>query len=297
MERFIKAAVYLPSRLSQAVYALAKRGMGRNVCEIRLRENMPLAFSTYNGCVFVNENMETCKMENAIITAPRDIIYTVNCLCSGSVYRYGDTLKKGYIVTPDGIRAGICGHALYENGVLSVVDNYTGINIRIPRRIEGCAAPVMRNIALEGLNSMLIFSSPGVGKTTLIREMAIQLSRKYGVAVVDEKGEILPACFAGDCGMCDILTGYSKPEGMELAVRMMSPQVIICDEIGMADDISAILSVQNSGVPLIATVHCGTRESLFSKPNIKRLCECGVFSRFVRLERGKDGMEIFIEKD
>lgn len=297
MEWFQRAAGYLSPRTAQAAGVLADADIARNVCEIRLRLNMPMSFSTYNGSVFVSSDMKLCKMENALITAPQDIKHTVNCLCDGSVYRYGDTLKKGYIVTPDGIRAGICGQAIYENGSLSVVDNYTCINLRIPRRVQGCAAPIMRHISLDGLKSMLIFSPSGVGKTTLIREMAIQLSRKYRVAVVDEKGEILPSCFASSCGMCDILSGYSKHEGMELAVRMMSPQVIICDEIGMADDIPAILSVQNSGVPLIATVHCDSKPALFLKPNIKRLCECGVFNCFVRLKRGSDGMEIFIEKD
>ena len=295
MQGFEKAMEYLSPRIRAAAQTLFSNGISDNVCEIRLRRGLPLSFSTYNGCVFVGMGGKVCKISGAVRCLDEDISYTVNCLCAGSVYRYADSLKKGYIVTPDGLRAGICGEAVYENGSLSVVDNYNGVNIRIPKRYPACADTLFRHITTHGLSSMLIYSPPGIGKTTLIRELAIRLSQSLRTAVVDEKGEILPADMCGECGMCDILRGYSKPHGMEIAVRMMSPQVIICDEIGMSDDIPAILSVQNSGVPLIATAHSADMPSLMAKPNIKSLCEGGVFHSFVRLEKGGNGMKTVLE--
>lgn len=295
MKGFEHAVKYLSPRIRTAVQALSVHGIWENVCEIRLRRGLALSFSTYNGCVFVSSEGRVCKISSAMRCNNEDIRYTLNCLCAGSVYRYADSLKKGYIVTPEGLRAGICGEAVYENGVLSVVDNYTAINIRIPSRYPACVHTVMHHIERHGLCSTLIYSPPGVGKTTLIRELAIRLSQSLRTAVVDEKGEILPAGMCDECGMCDILRGYSKPEGMEIAVRMMSPQVIICDEIGMADDIPAILSVQNSGVPLVATAHSSDMPSLMAKPNIKRLCDSGVFHSFILLEKGDNGMKTVFE--
>lgn len=234
--------------------------------------------------------MRPCKISAALKCTPQDVEYTVGRLCAGSLYRYADSLKRGYIVTSEGIRAGIYGEAIYEDGRLSSVDGFCGINLRIPHRVKGVGEAFCTEFFANGICPVLIFSPPGVGKTTLIREMAVILSRKYCVAVIDEKGEIFPRSTDAECGMCDILRGYSKPDGMEMAVRTLAPQVIMCDEIGMKDDIAAILSVQNSGVPLIATAHGDSIASLLEKPNIKCLAESGVFSKYVRLSRSMGGI-------
>lgn len=296
MDCFGQALKYLSPKVRAAAEALP-RGLVENVCEIRLRRDLPMSFSTYDGAVFVSSEGRLCKSAGALVTHAQDMEYTVNRLCAGSLYRHEDTIKKGYIVTPEGLRAGICGTAVYENGRLMAVDGYTAVNLRIPHNHAGCEAPIMRDIVVNGLRSMLIFSPPGVGKTTLIRNLARAVSAVYLTSVVDEKGEILPLQFMQGCVMCDILRGYTKPEGMEIAVRTLSPQVIICDEIGMADDVSAILSVQNSGAKLIATAHASSISQLMAKPNIKLLCDAGVFESFVRLEKSHDGMKIIFEGD
>ena len=233
--------------------------------------------------------MRTCKLSSALRCTERDVEYTVNRLCSGSLYRHTDTLKRGYIVTPEGIRAGIYGEAVYDGTKLVSVDGFCGINLRIPHRIRGTGETLCARLFGNGLCSVLIFSPPGVGKTTFIREAAIILSQKYRIAVIDEKGEIFPEGASDECGMCDVLKGYTKPDGMEIAVRALAPEMIICDEIGMTDDIPAILSVQNSGVPLAATAHGDSIEAILEKPNIRRLCESGVFERYIRLLRGTQG--------
>ncbi len=294
MDFFDSAVQYLSPRVKKAAMSLEAE-TAQKVCEIRLRLDLPLSFSTYTGALFVNNEGKPCRIDKSVITCTEDIKYTLNRLCQGSVYRYADTIKNGYIVTPEGIRAGICGQAVYEGGSLGVIDNYTAVNLRIPRSMDVLCAPIIRQINQNGLCSMLVFSPPGVGKTTLIRALALQLSLKYRVALIDEKGEILPPCMIKGGGMCDILRGYNKPRGMEIAIRTLSPEVIICDEIGMNDDIPSILSVQNSGVSLIATAHAHNISGLMAKPNIRMLCEAGVFERFVRLEKGSDGMKIIFD--
>ena len=77
--------------------------------------------------------------------------------------------------------------------------------------------------------------------------------------------------------LVDVLRGYPRAKGIEIATRTLSPEVIFCDEIGSAEEAKAILSAQNSGVPLIATAHADSRETLFRRPNIRILYENEIF--------------------
>ena len=284
-------AQYLSPRVREAFFAVSG-ATKTSVCEIRIRRELPLCFSVYGGTVFVNRNMQMCKISSALRCTGEDVEYTVNRLCSGSLYRYADSLKRGYIVTPEGIRAGIYGEAVYEDGRISVVDGFCGINVRVPHRVRSIGERLCACYFGDGPCPVLIFSPPGVGKTTLIREAAVILSQKYRISVIDEKGEIFPENTARECGMCDVLKGYTKPDGMEIAVRTLAPELIICDEIGMREDIPAILSVQNSGVPLMATAHGDSIEAIMKKPNIRCLCENGVFKRYVRMFAGGGGADM-----
>ena len=75
---------------------------------------------------------------------------------------------------------------------------------------------------------------------------------------------------------------------IEIATRTLSPEVIFCDEIGSADEARAILSAQNSGVPLIATAHAENREMLLRRPNIRTLYDNGIFRYYIGLSRASD---------
>lgn len=195
MNVFSKAIEYLPTHLARAAAGLDK--ITEQVCEIRLRRDQPLAFSTYDGTVFVNADGKACKISAAVVCTDDDIKYVVNRLCAGSVYRYADTLRRGYIVTPDGLRAGVYGEAIYENGKICTVDRYNGVNLRVPHVYNDVAAPLLRDFTQNGLRSTLVFSAPGVGKTTFIRALSVKLSHKYRVAVVDEKARFCrPPCAA-----------------------------------------------------------------------------------------------------
>lgn len=113
--------------------------------------------------------------------------------------------------------------------------------------------------------SALIISPPGLGKTTLIRDIARQMSdgtggrRPVRVAIADERGEIA-GCVLGiptlNVGMrTDVMDGCPKRVSMELMARSMSPQVIITDELGHSGDMEAVRDVMRSGIQVIATVH------------------------------------------
>jgi stage III sporulation protein AA len=158
--------------------------------------------------------------------------------------------------------------------------------------VRDAAAPIVRRVFQGGVCSLLIVGAPSSGKTTVLRDLARQLScGKAGgylkVAVVDERCELgavydgVPQNDLGPC--CDILSGYPKAEGILTAVRTLSPQVILCDEIGGEPEVSGMLDGVNCGVKMIATAHAATIAELKGRKQIRRLLEYGVFDQIVRL--------------
>ena len=280
---------YLPSRLSAVITALPAP-LKESMCEIRLRSNLPLSFSTYSETFFLSPSGRRCQIRDALRSTEEEVSCLVGNLCEGSVYRHMPTVCQGYLITPEGIRVGICGDAVYTNGQLSAIGTCFSLNLRIPHDITGAADPLLREFSLP--HSVLVLSPPGVGKTTFLRDFALRLSageycKERKVALIDERREILPpgspAITRG--GLIDLLSGYTKPDGMEIATRTLSPDVIVCDEIGSKDDVPAILAVQNAGVPLVATAHAATPAQVFRRPPIKTLLDHGVFSHFMILSR------------
>lgn len=284
-----EAVKYLPAPIGSAVLR-AREVLSDNINEIRLRRDLPLSLSVGRNNIFIDRAGRAVRLPEGIAAGKSDLEYCINKLCEGSVYRYMHTINSGYIITKFGIRAGVCGECIYENGRISAVREFTSINIRIPKNVEDMAAETAAFLRKNPFCSVLIFSLPGEGKTTYIRSLACLLSRgpkPKRIAVIDERGEILPGMggFLDSAGIVDRLSGYSKHEGIEIATRLFSPEMIICDEIGQSDDIGAMMSAQNSGVSLIATTHGDTPESLLSRPVIRRLLEHRIFHYLIRLRR------------
>jgi len=128
---------------------------------------------------------------------------------------------------------------------------------------------------------MLVYSPPGVGKTTALRSLAMSIgsgSDAKRVAVIDERCEFPEEDFAS--AEVDILKGYKRKNGIEIATRTMSPEVIIIDEIG-ADEAAGVAMAVRTGIPLIATAHAASADEVLGKPSLSPLFECGVFDLLV----------------
>ncbi len=278
---------YLPEEMRRILFRLPDE-MQNRICEVRLRSGGALSLSTYTKNLFVTKDGKITEgLKNAFVCTESDIMHTVSCLTEGSVYRYTDSVNRGYIVTRQGIRVGIVGEAVSQKGIVTAVGRYTALNIRIPHDIENSGSGILEKMCLYPNVSVLIYSPPGYGKTTVLRSIAKGLGegkaeRARRVSVIDERAEILPN---GSVGLIDRLVGYSKPVGIEIAVRAFSPEYVICDEIGLSDDVEAILSVQNTGVPFVATTHGSSLEEIKRRPNIRRLLDSGAFTGFVKLDR------------
>ena len=95
--------------------------------------------------------------------------------------------------------------------------------------------------------------------------------------------------------MADVLSGYPRSAGIETAVRILSPQYIICDEILTEADCDAMITAVGSGVNLAASVHGESYDALRRQPLMKRLMEHEVFDTFVGLIPGDSGGRYRIE--
>lgn len=190
-----------------------------------------------------------------------DINQILNSLLKFSYYAYEEDLAKGFITIDGGHRVGICGKAVIENGKVKLLREISSFNIRYAKEIIGCSDLIMHHILTNGkLNNVLLVSPPGCGKTTMLRDIARNLSQQhFKVAICDERSEIagmhqgVSSYQFGD--MVDVLDGCPKAEGMIMLIRSMSPNVIIVDEIGSQGDLKAIETCTHCGVSVITTAH------------------------------------------
>jgi stage III sporulation protein AA len=230
------------------------------------------------------------------VTVTQEEIHQIfSRMCGGSLYAYEETLKQGYIPLEGGIRAGICGSAACEGGKVIGVHNITGLMIRIPHAVAVETESLLQSLfATEGLHGMLIYAPPGVGKTTLLRALAKSISSpRYGrhTVIVDTRGELNVDLNDPDLQL-DVLSGYPRDVGIEIAVRTLGAEVIVCDEIGSMEDARATLGAANCGVPLIASAHARSIHELMERPAIKLLHRAHVFDKYVSpLRRAVGGFD------
>lgn len=289
-EALMRILKYLPKKVSLAVRSFAEslRDGVKDISEIRLRANAPMSIS------YMNRNVYRFGGE-IVICNEFEVAETLQRLCEDSVHTYSETLKEGFVALENGYRIGVCGRAGVTGDSIRSIYGISSLSVRIPHPIKGVSKALMPLLlSEERVQSALFYSPPNVGKTTLLRDIASSLSSgnmPKRVALIDTRGEIyMKEMFSEH--LIDVLRGYPRAKGIEIATRTLSPEVIFCDEIGSADEARAILSAQNSGVPLIATAHAETREMLLCRPNIKMLWENGIFRYYIGLSR-RSGAEKF----
>ena len=259
-----KAISYLPPRLADAVIRKTSLWNGA-VNEIRLRENRLLSIT-------VGRKNVSCDL----ICTREEIAQTVARLCGNSLYSYSEAIRDGCITTDCGIRVGVCGHAVLTDGRMTLVRDITSLNIRIPHRVPG-AADKLYDLT-SGNRSILVYSRPGMGKTTALRELIPLLSAGENarrVAVIDTRYELCTGDSMAD--MTDVLYGYPRCEGIQIAVRTLSPEYIICDEISTEQDAQALLSAHSAGIAVCASIHAGSFRELSGIPMMKLLLSAQVF--------------------
>ena len=217
-----------------------------------------------------------------------------------SLYAYEEEIKQGYITIKGGHRVGIAGECVISNGEIKTIKNISSLNIRISKAVVGSAKKIMPIITGgDRIYNTLIVSPPKCGKTTILRDIAKNISngiyslglKGKKVVIIDERSEVA-ACYNGvpqmDVGIrTDVLDNCLKKTGMIMAIRSLSPDVLICDEIGTLGEVEALNMAFNSGVNIVVTVHGFDIEDIYSRKVFKELIDESIIERVVILSSRK----------
>jgi len=249
--------------------------------EIRIRAGRPIIIET-------NSERYICGTRKADMNE----IYTcIKSFCDYSIHSCQKELSEGWITLKGGHRAGFTGTAFIRNNVIETIKDISSINVRIAKEHVGISDSLFNKIINKGnFRGLVLAGAPLSGKTTYLRDLCRNLGTHFKTALIDERGEIA-AVYKGvpqnNVGInTDVLNYFSKEYGFEQAIRVLSPEFVVCDEIG--SDISSFSKCTASGVKPILSVHCGNAEEVLLNTVIARLFEMGTVNYLAFLGNGKE---------
>jgi stage III sporulation protein SpoIIIAA len=173
-------------------------------------------------------------------------------------------------------RAGI-NHTLHR---ISAIRNRHGQIIGLTCRVGRAVFGTVRMIQdlIESGKSVLLLGRPGIGKTTMLREVARVLADdfKKRVIVIDTSNEIagdgdIPHPAIGHARRMQVAAPAEQHAVMIEAVENHMPEVIIIDEIGTELEAQAARTIAERGVQLVGTAHGNTLENLIMNPTLSDL--------------------------
>lgn len=213
-----------------------------------------------------------------------------------SLHASAASMSNGFIPYR-GLRIGICGEAAISDGYMLGFRSICSLAVRIPGLCSPSCRDTARSCMEEGPKNTLLVAPPGVGKTSLLRELVRQTSQRgYRVGVIDERDElsgIHSGKTAFDLGPCtDVLVGLDKRTASMLLLRGMNPEIIAMDEITAPDDLDAVQNITGCGVSLYATAHGKSREDMCRRPLYRDLLEHGLFQQMVVISI-RDGRRVY----
>ena len=282
----------LPYQLSDEI---RRTGYGARIEEIRMRRGRRCSLVVSGKNVMLDTVM-----------SQTDIQSVLEGICQGSLYAFSDTINQGYIALPDGVRVGVCGRAGCEGDSVIGVYEISSLSVRIPHRTRPVGDEICQLLSsFDRVCGVLIYSPPGVGKTTLLRGVASKLAsgRWAGspdgaplrTVVIDTRGE-LGFDSEGEELCLDVLSGYPRRRGIDIATRCLNAEVIVCDEIGDYEEAMSLVASHNCGVPLVASAHAGSVGQLLSRTGLRLLHEAKIFGAYVGIERdGRGGFKYKVD--
>lgn len=266
----------LAERLGGELGALLMREQAQ-ATELRLRSGQASRLCRMDGSEIAGPVLDAASMQSIVAR-----------LCGDSIYAFEEELRQGYFTAEGGVRVGVCGRTGARSGAVCCISDVTSLCIRIPREVRGCADALLPLVWREVVHSTLILSPPGMGKTTLLRELIRQLSDGgWNVAVADERREIA-ACWNGEAQLdvgarTDVMDGCPKAQALPLLIRACAPQVLAADEIGCAADAVALRDARRCGAAVIATAHASSFDDALRRAAIAGILREKIFDRMVLL--------------
>lgn len=262
----------------------------RSLTEIRLYSRRRAAYIYPDKVRYLtNDGRLSASPEDSrcITVTPEQLRAITDALCRYSVHSCSRELREGFFVLGSGVRVGASGS--FSQGGEPRLTEITGLNFRISRSIPGCGEELFR-ITGGCRSSILICGGVNSGKTTLLRDLCRLCGNRMKTVLIDERDEIAALSgggYSNDIGeLTDVISGSGRAEGIAMAIRTLSPEMIFCDEIAGEKDTEAILSGHGSGVRFTATLHAESYDDIFRRKAARPLIESGVFSYAVILEGG-----------
>ncbi len=254
--------------------------------EIRLRQGLPVVIEYCGEYGYLTPTGFSKNVKNAMVAG--NVSAILSAAFGGNLFNYTEQMKSGFVTVGHGVRIGIAGEYVTEGGKVNTIRNLSSLNIRIPHEFCGCSDFVCKSLFSESVKSTLIFSKPGLGKTTMLRDIAKNLSRRMcNILVFDERNEIAAMDENGvgfDLGnFADVIRCHNKLSAISSAIRAMKPDVIITDELYGEEDIAAMRYADDCGITIIASSHVCRTEILKKMP----------FEYFVKLTALNEPPEIY----
>lgn len=225
--------------------------------EIRLRVNFPIILNYKNNRTYLTD------FNNKIYCKQNDIEEIISNVTERSIYAFNDKIKEGFLTTKDGNRIGIAGECVFENGKIVTIKNITSLNVRIAHDVPNSSKNIYDKLFTTKIYNTLIISPPAKGKTTILKDLANKLNdtNLYSILLIDERGEMIGV--KGE--NIDKMNFCDKTYAFSCAIRSMSPEIVIIDELSSEHDWKCAKSAISSGVKIIATAHGESIEDLTKK--------------------------------
>ena len=308
MDSNFKEAISFLSDYLQSALNKVSNNESSKVEEIRLRAFKPVILNFKDKSSFINKHGELIfeinnVHRNILVSSKNDLEISLKKMCNYSVYSYQKEINSGFITLKGGHRVGICGTAVYEDDKdLSIcnIKDISSMNIRINQKIDSLDENIL-NVVKSDFKGIILVGSPGSGKTTILRNIAKILSGKFSfnkknvlqkVALVDERNEFsgnYMGISQNNLGYSDILVNYNKKDAIYHSIRSLSPDIIICDELGSLEDIEAIKFGVSSGVKFILSIHAGSAEEFYKRSIAKEILKLNSFDKIIILSNTLPG--------
>ena len=271
MDEYYRAIRLLPSWLAGPLGQLPAQTAAQ-IHELRFRTGCGV-FVTLSGRQLPLQDLPECPLQlRECVLDQFQIEEIFHTLCGGAVHAHQTELAHGFLTTPSGCRVGVAGRYVDRDGQ-TVLQQVQGLNLRIARAVPVQLPDELLVQLKKHFIGMLLVGEPDSGKTTLLRSIAQALAAQdKTVCVIDERREICPGAtvpYEQKTMAVDEISGLPKAMAVQMALRTLSPQFILLDELGGTEEVRALEQGMFSGAAIIATLHASSWEEAFCRPQLQ----------------------------